>query len=281
MRLRERSFPHPVLGNSDDVAGAAFQAAFEVSQDRQFYYVALEYQCSSRTLESLINEQKASYVTHVECSNTVFRKRFSGTSSKQDLRILADDLNGMVEVNFFICAEEDIEEYAIEGMHSDYQGLKFQIKKGDILAVGDGRVFEAAKDYDALKKVSAIMQIEQSPQDGDLPMRADYDADKIRIFLSKPDFKNYNLLKNYETLQHALSLGIVLPILTEALRLALDPATAEELIDFRWYRNLSSRLKEKEFENEDEPMLLAQRILQLPVTRALKTAITGIEGKEE
>jgi hypothetical protein len=279
MRLRKRSFPHPVLGNDDDVVGAAFQAAFEVESDRERYYLIATFECSSTTLNALIETKKAAFVMHVECTNTVFRTRYTSTDRKNRFTVASEDLNGSVEVNFFICAHEDIPGYQIQGAHSDYGDTAFQIRKGDILAKADGRVFEAAQDYDAVKKIATIMQIEEVPEEGALPMRAIYEADRIRILLSKPDYRTYNLLKNNTQLQHAISCGIVLPVLSEAARMARDSTDEdrEQLREYRWFRNVSARLEEPALAGEKDCLILAQRLLQLPIRRALEGAATVLE----
>ena len=56
MRLSSRSYPHPVLGNGDDVSGAGFQATFEYASDQQFYYITVTVECSSATLAKLISD---------------------------------------------------------------------------------------------------------------------------------------------------------------------------------------------------------------------------------
>ena len=279
MKLRHRSFPHPVLGNADDVSGAAFQAVFEPNQDREFYYLKTTFQCSSRTLLELIEKKKAAYVLHVECSNTVFRERC--LSYQPDLKhpVDSEKLNGTIEVNFFICAEESITDYVIEGAHPDYAGIRFQINKGDVLAVADGRTFEAVKDYDAVKKVSTIMQIEPFKESGDRPMQAVFAAEKIRILLSKDDYKNYILLKVYEGLQHVFACSIVLPVLMEAIRIVKGSDT-EQFSDLRWFKNLSSRLEEPGLKKEEDPLTLAQLLLELPLHRALEGAKRIVNPEE-
>lgn len=203
MKLKKRSFPHPVLGNEDDVLGAAFQAVFEVESDRDYFYLITTFQCSSATLIALIEAKKAAFVMHVECTNTVYRARLASVDCENRFAVSSGDLNGSVEVNFFICAQQDILGYQIEGAHSDYDDVSFQIRKGDILAKADGRVFDAAQDYDAVKKISTIMQIEEAPEEGDGPMRAIYEADRIRILLAKPDYRKYALLKQNARIHHS------------------------------------------------------------------------------
>src|SRR6266849_99742 len=57
MRLSTRSYPHPVVGNRDDVPGAAFQAIVEVTADKQTVYLDVSINSSSLTVNQLIKEK--------------------------------------------------------------------------------------------------------------------------------------------------------------------------------------------------------------------------------
>ena len=99
MRLRARSFPHPVVGNLDDVPQASFQATREMATDKNNVYLDVSIACSSSTINDLISSNKATYVIHVECSNTLFRQAYEFPNSTRRIAISADNLNGPVEVN--------------------------------------------------------------------------------------------------------------------------------------------------------------------------------------
>jgi hypothetical protein len=274
MRLKRRSFPHPVLGNEDDVQGTAMQVAFEVNFDKKNYYLKSRFDCSNQTLGKLIAEGKAAYVTHVECTNTLFRSRFASAEREQTLPITADDLNNTVEVNFFLCAIQPISGYQVEGSHPDYGNSVFAINKGDILAIADGRTFNAERDANALRRVSSIMQIEESRDEGDAPMQISFNQAKIRIVLSKPDFADYKILKTQEHLQSALSATIVLPALAEALHIIRDEG--DEYSSYRWHQNLKHRLEEMGIGDGFEPFIAAQKLLELPLRRALQQAKSAL-----
>jgi hypothetical protein len=76
MKLSTRSYPHPVVGNRDDVPGAAFQASVDLSTDRETVFLDVAIKCSSSTINKLIADGKANYALHVECSNTLFRRAY-------------------------------------------------------------------------------------------------------------------------------------------------------------------------------------------------------------
>ncbi len=271
MRLSARSYPHPVLGNRDDVPGAAFQAALEMTTDKECVYVAVDVACSCETLNALLAAGRAAYVLHVECSNTLFRRAYEFREPRHRISIGTDNLNDAVEVNVFARATDRILGYCIPEAHSDYVGATFDIQRGEILAAGEGQVFHIESDFDSLSRIGSIMQINESPKDGDIPMEPSFDGDKIVIFLSKSDFADYKILKLHEGVRGPLTTTIVLPVLVEALHILKEES--EGMDDTRrWVRALARRIEGIGLSGESQPLLLAQKLLELPVKRALSSA---------
>src|SRR5258708_29681578 len=104
MKVLPRSFPHPVIGNKDDVPAAVFTVKTEVKSDVRNYRIELEVELQNPTLEELIQSGKARYITHVECSNTALRKAYSFSEKNYVVVIPKEEINGNVEINTFACA---------------------------------------------------------------------------------------------------------------------------------------------------------------------------------
>lgn len=270
MRLSSRSYPYPVLGNGDDVPGSAFQATFEYASDQQFYYLTVTVACSSASLAKLIAKGSACFVLHVECSNTLFRRAYDFTEKSTRIQIPASQLNDAVEVNAFIRATKDIATYRIAGAHEDYGDAAFEVRLGDILAIGEGQIFDAENSFDTLRRVGAIMVIEQSSEAGDHAMKVDYNSEKIRILLCKNDFKAYSKLKMVPALTSHLTTTIVLPVLIEALHYIGEDNAGFQT--YKWYRNLERRIEILELQSEQDVLAKAQRLLDMPIRRALAAA---------
>jgi len=275
MRLSSRSYPHPVLGNRDDVPGAAFQAAVEVSMDQQSVYIEVGTTCSCATLNELLVKGDAALVVHVECSNTLYRKAFEFNESFYRTAIPIDSLNEAVEVNVFMRAVNRIPSYRVPEAHPDYGESSFDVRRGDILAVAEGQIFQIEGNFDALGRIGTIMQINEASVEGDLPMEAVFDGDKIVIYLSKTDFADYKSIKGNEALAGPLTTAIVLPVLLEALH-SLDDADGFS-DPRRWVRALTRRMDSLKLSDSMSPLEKAQRLLELPMKRALSLA-RGVES---
>jgi len=276
MKLSSRSYPHPVVGNRDDVPGAAFQAALEMSSDKEAIYIDATVKCSSKTINDLLKKNDASMVIHVECSNTMYRRVFEFSAGKYRAQIPADNLNDSVEVNVFAKANRNLSGYKVDAAHPDYGSTAFDVEKGNILAIGEGQVFYIDSNFDSLSPIGSIMEIHEAQQEGDFPMRVDYNTDKIRVVLSKKDFADYKTLKSMDGVSVALTTSIVLPVLLEALHYAQGELDNDD--DIRWVRALRQRVQNMGLNIEDDPLELAQLILELPVKRTFASARMLAEG---
>lgn len=267
MKLSERSFPHPVVGNRDDVSNAGFQSTLSLQTDKQTVFLDAQIACSSTTINKAVEEGKATFAVHVECSNTLYRRSFSFSENPARFSIDANLLNNEVEVNAFAIATTDISNYKVDGAHPDYGDASFSVRKGDLLAVGQGQTFSISNDYDSIDRVGSIMEIVASEKE-DVPMEVRMEEPKILIVLSKKDFENYWHLR-HSSLAPTLTTTIVLPVLMEALyELRRDP----EAENPRWKRILGEKLKAMNLNVEDDSLYLSQMILELPIRRALQSA---------
>ena len=278
MKLNYRSYPHPVVGNEDDVLDTAFQAVVEVQNDGAAYYLDVNVQTSSDTIKRLIKRGDAVYVLHVECSNTLYRRAFEFSEGAKTVVIPGGELNATVEVNVVARAKKDINRYRVNSSHPDYGRAAFAIGIGDILAVAEGFTFDADINFDSLRSVSSIMQIKARAEAADLPMSVELYDEKITVYLSKQDYKSYRLIRAHPNLSASVTSTLVLPALVEALTCVQnDRADYEE---YRWCRCLIRRIEDLSLSLELEPLELAQRLLELPIQRALVLARAMIESDE-
>jgi hypothetical protein len=275
MRLSQRAFPHPVVGNADDVVDVAFQTPIDFTHDSANYYISAQVQCSSKTIAQLVKHGQAAYVLHVECSNTLYRNIFEFTTPEFEVRIPSELLNATVEVNLFVVAKQDLPKYKVDKAHPDYGDASFSVSAGEVLAIGEACTFEADIDFDALRSVGSILQIRELPGPEHAEMQFDFSGEKISIFLSPHDFGIYKILKTHQP----LCASVVPPIVVAAVARALDVlknGQAEE--DLRWARCLRKRLDHLDLTLEGDSLELAQKVLELPIKRSFITAKGFLEG---
>ncbi len=279
MKVNTKSYPHPVLGNGDDLGGfLKVELPYELS--REFVKINPTFSLKNAGVEDLLTKNKASFIIEVECRSTFFRRSFSTRKLSERISIPAKLLRERVTVNFYVCADKNISEYRPSESHQDYEGAVFDVDAGDIVAVGGQASFIAEKAFDPLRPpVSSFMSImEGTHHEG--PIQIDYDSEKIMIVLSKADWKKYLEVRNQKSAQNILHSSIVFPALVDAAYKIQTSASDYE--NTNWYGRLSTILETKGLEGKD-PFEIAQKILDNPAARSFSGigALINTNDEEE
>lgn len=270
MKVNAKSYPHPVLGNGDDLGGSfSVELPYELSRDAVVLHPS--FSLRNRALEELLKKEKASFVAEVECRSTFFRRSFSVGIKNESISIPAQLLRERVTVGFYVCASQDVKAYAPSDPHPDYEGAVFDVEAGDVLAVGGYSSFIAEKAFDPLRPpVSSFMSIMEGTQH-EGPMEIDYEADKITIILSKADWKSYLGARGQKPVQGILHSAVVLPALVDAIHKV--QTNGDDYEHTNWFGRLDAILEAKKLQDKD-PFEAAQRILDNPSARSFR----GIES---
>ncbi len=277
MRVNAKSYPHPVLGNEDDLAGS-FDVDFRYQLWRKEIALQPSFSIKSQAIDELIRKDKASYFIEVECRNTFFRTCFSTRKPMERFSIPAARVRERVTVGFFVCADEDINGYRPSDCHPDYEGTAFDVEKGDVLATGGFSSFIAVKDFDPLRPpVSSFMAIREG-RHHEGPMEVGYDEEKIEIELSKADWREYAGIRSRKQAEGVLHAAIVLPVLVNAVQLVQSGNADYE--GKNWFGRLQTILETKSLRDRD-PLEAAQKILDNPVARALSGFAALLEPGSE
>jgi len=136
MKLNARSYPHPVLGNSDDFPDSDFQAAISMELKAgppAYYAVECKFTCGNTVVEKMIANKEAAFTVHVECTATVFRQSFTTHKAEEVFKLPIEDIAESVSITTLIVADKDLATYAPKGAHSDYGRRTFALRKADIL----------------------------------------------------------------------------------------------------------------------------------------------------
>lgn len=267
MKVNTKSYPHPVLGNGDDLGGS-FKVELRRELSRTEIVLNPTFVLQNASIEDLLKKGKASFVIEVECRSAFYRKSFSTRKQIERFTIPATALRERVTVGFYICADQDIKNYRPSEPHDDYEGATFDIDAGDIMALGGQYSFLAEKSFDPLRPpVSSFMSIVQGSQH-EGPMEMDYENEKITIILSKADWKNYLEVRGQKLAEGILHASIVFPALIDAIHTMRRGDGEYE--GMAWYGRLEAILEAKSLQDND-PFEVAQRILENPISRSFKS----------
>ncbi len=267
MRVNTKSFPHPVLGNGDDLGGV-FKVDFRYELGKGDVVLNPVFALENRAIEDLIKKGKASFIAEVECRSTFYRTSFSSHEPDGRFVIPASRVRERVTVGFYVCADQDILDYRPSEPHPDYENASFDIEAGDVLAFGGYCSFIAEKSFDPLRPpVSSFMSIRPGTNH-EGPVEIDYSREKIEIILSKSDWKNYTDVRSQKLSEGILHASIVLPALIDAIYQVRDPAGHYD--GANWHSRIEAILEAKSL-HDKSAFEVAQKILENPIDRSFKS----------
>lgn len=288
MKIKHRHFPYPVLSPfSDDIVGEPLKAEIDAQTIDDNLQFTVTFQLANDTLQQLIETGQAVYAVHLECSSTM--KRFYEKSAQPNFNFTIDQklLNNVVEINFFIVANEDIYGYYNTNFHEDFEGAQFNIQKGDQLAFTETVKMNITKE--PIAKTNSIFELAINPLEKAPLITTDFE-EKIVISIPKSVYEEITNLRGLigTDVDQLLISMYYMPALIEGLYYIRDLIESDEIHFIEstvWYRSIAKRLETlgtniEELNQEDNLPNLAIQILDNVNERAL-VSIARIFGIEE
>ncbi|XRG77006.1 hypothetical protein V5E38_14225 [Rossellomorea sp. GAMAL-10_SWC] len=279
MKISERFYPHPVLSPfSDDILNSKFEFKLKVDALRDKYIINFKFNLVNSDLKSYINLGLAVFAVHIECPTTRTREMHRFNIDENSIFIDAHKLDGKVEISAFVLAINNISHYVNKKFNLDYSGRTFEIFKGDVLAVAEGKSFTADKDVDELKNLPSIFTIWRNDQLTADPFDVDLEQDnKIVIKLSKQNFEYYAQLAKNNEFAKTLATMLILPTLVSILEQFKRPDFSyEQYEEFKWFRIIERKLKsfniylKSNNDFADSSIVVAQKLIGDPLSGSLK-----------
>ncbi|MTV50837.1 hypothetical protein GJ688_18050 [Heliobacillus mobilis] len=290
MDIRHKLYPYPVLSAfSDDYVDSQFISNVQVDKNIKEIVFTINILMDNKKLINLIEEEKAEYLIHIECSQTSYRAIFTTKEIEIVKNIPESKLNGKVAICSFIVAKEYLEEYTNDSFNEDYENTSFNIDRGSILAIGGQINVEITKEAEELSKIPSVFSILRRDTDENTCMKIEINSDKIKLWLSKKDFNNYISMANIPNFQPILHSILIVPALIytfETLK-SLGSNGMDEYDSYRWFKAFEKMFKKWNIKFDCEVLEkegsyeLAQKILDYPISRALVSLINiGVEDEE-
>ena len=282
MDIKYRLYPYPVLATfSDSYVDSKYEIIVK-GPKLEGYEITIEIQVilENEGLKNLVKRGLASYVYHLECSHTGYRRVVE--TDKEACRITIKDtqINGDLDLCPFILAKEDIAGYFNEKFNTEDYPDPVDIQKGWPLAIGKQFTWPITKKNTDLMNSSSPFRIRSNPDPSIAQMSVEYGSSdpKLRIYLCKNDFDTYYAMQSNADVRSILNSMIVVPALIfvlSELQNADDPEDMDSTYSgTEWYDSIKDSL-EKRF-NKDIKSLknenifeLAQKLLRTPVNDAM------------
>lgn len=287
MDIRYKLYPYPVLAEySDDYKDCSFTTS--VDMVKEGYDLRLDFisELTSKSIKSLIAQGKASYVYHLECSQTGFRHVIITSNVEERYPLDKKLVRGKLQVCTFIVAKDDIHDFSCDEFHKDYEGMAFEIEAGCVIAVGSQFNFDIQKEIDDIANLPSIFSIIRNPDIEVKEMLVESESNKIIIKLPFNDFSTYKQLKKDSNNFSILNALTVIPALTFVLSELKQRSPDERSeIDYGWYRTVKNALLkvfEIDIESDDFDELntleYAQKLINSPIPEAFNSLFSGGES---
>ena len=286
MDIRFRLYPHPVLSSVSDDYRTGITFSCDVKKGIRELVFTMDSQVDDQGILDLIANGQAEYAYHIECPLTSFRLMIKSEIPWVTRHIPERDLNGQVSVCCFVIAKEDLVGYSNPNFNADYAGLSFDIDRGSILGIGGQCSITVTKEIDDLAKIPSIFSICRSADDSDTSMKINVDSDKIAIILNSTNFQSYKVMISMPTMISVFHSMIIMPALIYVFEM-LRREGIDEYMNKRWCQGLRKALERSDVQLnadtlENIPSFeLAQKILDLPVNRALRDISSAGENESE
>ncbi len=255
------SFPHPVLGNEDDMSGE-FNVSFHVvrTDDRRIQFSDVSVEITNPYIMRQVEEGKAKCLVKVYCSSTLSTWVFAAAGS---FDINEDELINKAEIQAFIITQSEISNYSNVTFNSQYGDEFFSVSKNEVIGISGKVTIQIPKVSEKLGLGNIFKFYAHETQK---PIEFEYHHDKIHI--------NYPVTENGDHPPNMLFSNspwtafniFIVPALSEALRYAEeDPDDSSQ---WEWY-SVVDQLLPSELRKGNN-FADAQRILQkgLPVLLA-------------
>lgn len=186
----------------------------------------------------------------------------------------------------FIVAKEEIFDYYNSSFNDDYNGMKFRLQRGNIIAIGGQTNVEITKEIEELSKIPSIFTICRCAEDTDESMKVDIGGEKIAITLCNKSFGNYKMLSGMPSMLPVLHSMLIVPALIYTFE-TLKSEGISEFEDLRWYKSINRTLRKNKLILNNELLenipsfALAQKSLDLPIDRALEALVSQDTTDEE
>lgn len=283
MQLRNKYYPYPVIiEDGDYYVNSSFDTDVEQGIEGYNVKLALKSELVNDELQTLMDEGKVEIVYHIECPQTCFRVSFR-TREKYSSYILKEtEVNGNVQICSFIVAKQDIEKYTNRLFSPDYQGFRFDIEKGCVMAVGSQINLRVNKIRDDLANTASIFSIAPNKDQMETTVITDLSKNKIVILLPEKTYALYANMQTFLDVHPVMHSMIIVPTLMYVLsELKQDREQLYNYEENRWFRSLRKAcegigiiIDQESLANVDV-YKTAQLLLNSPIADAVEYLMTG------
>lgn len=280
------SYPHPVVGNRNDVDVRLELVEPLYKPAAREVYVRATVQTDDGQVRELIESGTAAIAVTWDSPATMARG-MAPCSTKPtpygwefSFYLAQEDIKGDVSIDVNLIASRDITGFKWDHQHPAYGDSNFDILRGDVLAVLGGFTFEARKLYDAMQPpLGSLFRVFVGKESR--PLTVEYShKEQIHVQLSAEFADGINALGSGRFDETKLSL-VVLPVLVDTVNLmsrAID-GDQDDYQTYPWFTALED-LIHKSGLDVHESLTTAQALLSNSSIKSVQELLDP-EGEDE
>ena len=255
------SFPHPVLGNEDDMTGE-FNISVEVGRgdNRKIIFENITINLTNLFIQEQIKNGNANSFIKIYCSSTLSTWIFEGTDK---FEINENDVINKAEIQVLIITKSEILKYADESFNPQYGSEIFSLNKNEVSGIAGKVIVQIPKVNEKLG-LGNIFKFNY--HENEKPLQFEHHHDKI--FINYPVTKKGEHPPNmlFSTSPWTAFNIFIVPALSEALNYIDD--APEEASKWDWFSVIDQLLPEdkRTGDNYADAQLILQK--ELPVLLA-------------
>jgi hypothetical protein len=294
MNLNKKLFPYPILTNSSQSKGYKKQY-FIVNfltkiEKNEFVIFDLNYRIDNKKITQLITEKKANIYCLIECSETLFRKKYNILMPITELRVNLDHLKGTVNISYFIVSNDLIGEKNIDGLDEDYKDVVISFNNYEIIGFDSGIVLNIDVEEEIDNKNNSFIVITKNEDIKDNSIAIETQNKRIVISVSEDVFDKYNSISKVKSLENVFFSTLALHGMYHLFSATLksDDYSFDMLEeDLPWFTNIKKTYKQKYSEDitanyfKENTFELCQKILGHPIGKAVNEVYNILNKKEE
>lgn len=248
------NYPYPVIRVSEeDYRNTIFKGDLSVNLQPDNYQVCPAFEINNAEIANLIEEGKLTYAIEIQSPATWYRKLFV-VKDNTPICIEPTYVHERVELTPCIIATTQISGFTNVDFEEEYLGMTFDINAGDVIAIGEVRIFDALYQDDIIKNGTSPVTIARSETAKEI--RCDLSGSLIEITLPAEQHDRY-LECGYKPEKYkALNAVLSIPALVEAIGIIANdvnyPERPSGLESKAWYKTIVVNLKRAAENKEDK-----------------------------
>lgn len=259
-------FPLPILrpaGFDSNYVNSDFIFSLEVNQESTPHSLVLDFEIKHDDIDRLVQDKSAAVSLAIHCDSTYLYDVIDlANTPHQSVNFDEQLVFGNVYFTLIVKASRAITDFCPKLLESGFDGLAFNVRKGDILAIS-----EEHQHYYSLPPLQLgadIFELEEQPGLAELSFEVELTDSKIKIGVGTK--LNELVQKNMNTMSGRVNniSSIYFPALVEVLYRIQSESFD---VGYAWYEAIAVAMKSVGVPVEEgnwEPLTVAQKLLRFP-----------------